>query len=105
MTRDEALHTLNLKDPFTVEDLRAAYRAGCRTAHPDAGGKATDFHDVKAAYDLLKSAEPAEPHPLQRFHRVCPTCEGEGYIILQSGRPGARGLRKRCPACNGDGLR
>lgn len=102
MTRDEAMGILKLDEGFSPDDLLAAYRSACKTAHPDAGGSATDFHDVKAAFDLLKTP-PAQP-ALQRFRRECPTCAGEGAIVMQSGRPGRGGLRKRCPACNGDGL-
>lgn len=103
MNRREACTVLGLAESHTEEELRAAYVRGCKLAHPDAGGSATDFHDVKAAYDLLK-AETQVPPELQRFRRDCPTCGGEGYLVLQSGRPGARGLRKRCPTCNGEGL-
>lgn len=100
MTPEQARKILNLSDQYGEDQLRAAYLAACKAAHPDAGGNATDFHDVKAAYDLLKEA----PHPLQRFRRKCPTCDGEGAFIMTGGRLGSAGLRRRCPNCNGDGL-
>lgn len=103
MTPEQAKRILKLPERYSTDQLRSAYRAACKAAHPDAGGSATDFHDVKAAYDLLKGVASA-PDPLQRFRRKCPTCDGEGAIIMSGGRLGSAGLRKRCPACNGDGL-
>ncbi len=103
MTPEQALTVLSLDQDFTDQELRNAYLAACKAAHPDAGGSATDFHDVKAAYDLLKDT-PSGPEIIPRFRRACPTCEGEGFIMLRGGRLGSAGLRKRCPSCNGSGL-
>ena len=103
MDIEEARSVLGVAESFTEDELHTAYRKACKAAHPDAGGSATDFHDVKAAYDLLKHVQTG-PQTIPRFRRDCPTCGGHGTIVLTSGRLGSGGLRKRCPACNGEGL-
>jgi hypothetical protein len=50
-----ALKTLSLESPFTLIELKAAYRKAALKTHPDMGGSKTDFIAVDQAYDYLKS--------------------------------------------------
>ncbi len=42
---------LGIAPPFDSEQVRAAYRAGSRSAHPDAGGSPAEFVRLQAAYE------------------------------------------------------
>ncbi len=49
--RPEFLVTLGLMPPCTPEDVKQAFFARARTAHPDHGGDAADFRRLQEAYD------------------------------------------------------
>lgn len=50
-----ALSILGLRSPFTLLELKAAYRKAALKTHPDCGGTEAGFHKVDNAYDFLKS--------------------------------------------------
>jgi len=45
---------LGLTPPFTAEQIRLAYRARSRAAHPDAGGSHEDFVRLRRAYEQAR---------------------------------------------------
>ena len=49
--RPEFLVTLGLIPPCTVEDVKQAFLAKVKTAHPDVGGDAADFRKLQEAYE------------------------------------------------------
>lgn len=51
----QALNILGLATPFTLAELKSAYRKAALKAHPDCGGTEAEFIKVDNAYDLLKS--------------------------------------------------
>jgi len=55
---ENALKVLRLptEDESTFEEIKRAYRDEAKKAHPDAGGTAEHFHNIKKAYDILKGA-------------------------------------------------
>lgn len=55
LTISQALKILSLQSPFSMVELKAAYRSAALKAHPDCGGKAELFMQVDTAYDFLKS--------------------------------------------------
>lgn len=55
LTITHSLNILQLTTPFTMGELKKAYRTAALKHHPDCGGKAEVFIQVDAAYDLLKS--------------------------------------------------
>jgi hypothetical protein len=50
-----ALNTLSLESPFTLLELKSAYRKAALKTHPDLGGSEKAFIAVDQAYDFLKS--------------------------------------------------
>ena len=48
---------LGVSASATTDELRRAYRARLRSAHPDTGGDAQDFHAVQAAWELVGTPE------------------------------------------------
>ena len=48
---------LGVSASVTTEELRRAYRARLRAAHPDTGGDAQAFHAVQAAWELVGTPE------------------------------------------------
>lgn len=48
-----ACSVLNLPLSYTEVELKKAYRAASKQAHPDLGGTAEDFKRVKEAHDFL----------------------------------------------------
>ncbi|WP_075187386.1 DNA-J related domain-containing protein [Teredinibacter haidensis] len=51
---EEALLLLGLDNTASKKDIQARYRVLAQTHHPDRGGKADIFIDIKSAYQLLK---------------------------------------------------
>jgi hypothetical protein len=49
--RPEFLVTLGLVPPCTVEDVKQAYLAKVKTAHPDVGGDANEFRKIQEAFE------------------------------------------------------
>jgi hypothetical protein len=49
--RPDFMVTLGLLPPYTVEDVRRAYHAKARTAHPDAGGSTEAFIHLEQAFE------------------------------------------------------
>ncbi len=50
-SRPEFLITLGLIPPCTVEDVKQAYLAKVKTAHPDAGGDVAEFRKIQEAFE------------------------------------------------------
>jgi hypothetical protein len=48
-----ALALLGVSQPFTSDDLKAAYRRRAKETHPDRGGSAEEFRRVREAYEWL----------------------------------------------------
>ena len=75
---------LGIADTATLEEITDAYRRLARLHHPDRGGDAEKFCEVRKAYEtLLKSGK-------------CPTCNGTGTV---STRRGFFIDRQPCPRC------
>lgn len=53
--KQNALNLLGLKEKYTLKCLKKAYRSKAIETHPDRGGDAQSFIEVKEAYDLLIS--------------------------------------------------
>jgi hypothetical protein len=49
--RPEFMVTLGLLPPYTVEDVRMAYREKAKVLHPDRGGSVAEFKKLKEAYE------------------------------------------------------
>ena len=48
--RPDFMATLQLLPPYTLEDVRKAYKSKAHAAHPDAGGTAAELAEIKEAY-------------------------------------------------------
>ena len=51
--RKNAMHLLDLKEPFTKQDVKSAYRKLVKVHHPDAGGLQANFVKLNKAYNYL----------------------------------------------------
>jgi hypothetical protein len=49
--RPDFMAALGLLPPYTVEDVRMAYREKAKLLHPDRGGSAVEFQKLKEAFD------------------------------------------------------
>ena len=57
----DAARRLGLHAPFSVEDIKVAYRRKALAAHPDRGGQPGDFQAIEVAYRrLLREAQATE---------------------------------------------
>lgn len=54
LTISQSLTALNLKSPFSMAELKQAYRQAALKTHPDCGGSEEVFRTVDTAYDTLK---------------------------------------------------
>jgi len=121
----EALAYQHFKLPafFTLQDIKDAYRSRSKELHPDRGGDAVEFREMKAAYDkLIKYAVPnfisAERLPRTRdgsyLHELglglgprvngkpCPSCDRRGYHRIEEAQYVKAG---ECRKCRGLGTR
>lgn len=92
----DPFRTLDLPYDAGPEDVRLAFRRLARRTHPDRGGSARAFHDVRVAYSALSDDLEAQrqrwrPPPVQTSRyaggldpRVYPTCP----IRVDPPRPG-----------------
>lgn len=48
-----ARRVLNVHDPYTLEELRSAFKALARKHHPDKGGRPEDFEYLQACFKFL----------------------------------------------------
>lgn len=61
---DDPYKVLGLKPDATEAEINAAYREAARTAHPDGGGSADEFDEIKQAHLIL-----LDPEKRRRFDR------------------------------------
>lgn len=84
---------LGIPDTSSPAEVKAAWRELSKKHHPDHGGDAEKFQELKDAYTrALKKAADAP----------CPECKGEGKITKQQG---FNTLKMACPVCKGLKLR
>lgn len=75
---------LGVADTATQDEITIAYRRLAQIHHPDRGGEADKFREIRTAYAvLLKTGK-------------CPTCNGTGTV---STRRGFFIDRQPCPRC------
>ena len=83
----DPFRVLSLAYDATADDVRRAFRRRARQTHPDRGGSAGSFHEVRVAYDALmgdlegerRRWRPAPARPGRRYAagldpRTYPTC-------------------------------
>jgi hypothetical protein len=71
--------TLGIPKSATTDEARAAYRKLASKHHPDKGGNAEIFKEVKAAFELIEAGytEPPPRHaPSSSFTKASPVYEG-----------------------------
>jgi hypothetical protein len=73
--------TLGIPKSATTDEARAAYRKLASKHHPDKGGNAEIFKDVKAAFELIEAGytePPPQPRyaPSSSFTKASPVYEG-----------------------------
>ena len=56
---------LGVSRSATAKQIKDAYRKAARTAHPDHGGSAEQFHAVAVAYEML-----SDPERRRRYDRT-----------------------------------
>lgn len=79
---------LGLVEPYTEDDIRAAFRAAVKALHPDAGGQGGDMDSIVAARDTLIGA--------LTTGTICAQCGGTGSVRLRVGVT-------KCTRCKGAG--
>jgi len=82
----------------TPQEVKAAYRANAREAHPDRGGQADRFAEIQAAYDTLgderQRAEWEARFAAWTAERYATPC-GQCFTPLRT----RKGGRNTCPVC------
>lgn len=92
---------LGIPPTASAAEVKAAYRTKARELHPDAGGAASAFVELQAAYDVLSDAETRAAWQAEYTAwaaglgaLVCPTC-----FTAQRTRAG---VKNRCAVCRQD---
>jgi len=95
---------LGVPSDATPQQIRKAYLAGAIRSHPDKGGSAHEFNEVRRAYEQLLRVP---PKPKSRIHRDLPRSDGVSLMVLlamlamaahQSGRPDCPARRAPGPS-------
>lgn len=85
----------------TATEVNDAYRASCKHAHPDMGGRMEDFIEIDRAKHMLLHWLERKPEVVTAgAGRTCPDCNGKGYVAVQRA---LRAMRMTCPMCRGTG--
>jgi hypothetical protein len=53
--RPDFMATLGLLPPYTIEDVKAAYRDKVKLAHPDRGGSVESFNEIQTAFERAQA--------------------------------------------------
>lgn len=85
-------------------EIKQAFHAAARSAHPDMGGDAAKFALVDRAKEAMlvfaKRQAPAQEEVPHGGVVTCPRCNGARTIALQRG---FKQMRVQCPTCRGNG--
>ena len=92
MKLEQAFERLGLEITASGEEVRAKWQHLRSANHPDKGGDATQFHELRQAYTIAFEAA-TTPKP-------CPRCKGSGRITQSSG---FHVTSLMCPMCQGAG--
>jgi DnaJ-class molecular chaperone len=87
----QALVKLGLQRPLTIQQLKQRWRQLASEHHPDRGGDPNQFNDLRQAYETALK---------ELIEQGCLTCEGTGYVVIQSG---FNQLKMICKSCHGSG--
>lgn len=92
--RATAAQLLGVAEDASAEDIKHAFTAKVKEAHPDAGGKGGDIAALKAARDLLLTTEFKKDTLKEEL--TCPLCKGTGMVSSGFGA-------MQCQSCGGSG--
>jgi DnaJ-class molecular chaperone len=92
----DALIQLGLPTDATKDEVKQAWRRLAKLHHPDAGGDATTFHQLRLAYETAYRLAPTERDPTP-----CPDCRGRGKVQEPQG---FRTVTRLCKTCRGSGV-
>ena len=83
--RPECMAALGLSPPYTLRDVKQAYLARVKRAHPDTGGNMAAFLDLQTAYDCAKGYVLRHPFRLSWLaDDVELYCKQQAWIALLS---------------------
>lgn len=96
MDRHEAYRVLEIRPPFSEQQLKSAFRTKVKQAHPDHGGSSEQFQKVKMSFDVLFPDAGKD----QVVDPVTRTVNG---VPLDTLGKGLRVSAKKCYQCAGRG--
>lgn len=88
----KAFATLGLPETATPDEVKAKWRELVMVHHPDRGGNAFEFNEIRKAYKVAME-EASAPKP-------CGTCSGSGKVKQSSGWSS---IEMPCQVCGGSG--
>jgi DnaJ-class molecular chaperone len=88
----KAFATLGLPDTATPDEVKAKWRELCMVHHPDRGGNAVEFNEIRKAYKIAMD-EASQPKP-------CCGCNGTGKTKVTYG---FSTVDVTCRFCSGGG--
>jgi DnaJ-class molecular chaperone len=90
---------INLTNSATTQEVKSSWRSLASIHHPDKGGNAEKFNELRQAYnEALKLAEVNGLNNLK-----CPTCEGSGKVTNPRHRGFYADFKIMCTECLGSG--
>jgi DnaJ-class molecular chaperone len=99
MSNKSPFEIINLTTSATTQEVKSSWRRLASIHHPDKGGDAEKFNELRQAYNAaLKLAEANDI-----ANSKCPTCEGSGKVVNPRQRGFYADLKMMCPNCMGSG--
>ena len=93
MRPSEAFAKLGLLEDAAPDEIRKRYRELCMVHHPDRGGNAVAFDEVRQAYNVA--------HEQARAPKNCVRCMGRKTVQYVKGWTTTE---MTCPRCGGTGF-
>lgn len=92
---------LGLTSLATTDEVKKAWRKLAAIHHPDKGGDAAKFHELRTVYN--RCLELAQLNDLAQIN--CPICNGTGKIDNPKQRGFYGQFKLMCQSCMGSGKR
>ncbi len=94
MPKNNPFEVLGIPEDSSPEQVKAAYLEKSKTTHPDAGGTAEAFQELREAF-MQASVEASKP-------KKCLECDGKGRKMITKG---FHKMPMTCKACGGRGVK
>lgn len=99
MPNKSPFEIINLTNSATTQEVKSSWRSLASIHHPDKGGDAEKFNELRQAYN--EALKLAEANDIAKSK--CPTCKGSGKVSNSRQRGFNVDFKIMCLDCKGSG--